>query len=212
MTWSSNSSARARAGAPKADRRASAWDWAELEGAGRPLPAEEERAAEEQRLLDIENAYRRGYAEGQDAAEARAREELASAMSATLRALEDIRAGRDAWEERLHDDLVLLAAAMTRHIVDRTIADDPDLFAELAKKAVAALPGDEGVRIRLHPDDLNRLQESGSVEDVVESRTVRWVPDEEVVPGGCTVEGPEKIVDGRIDEAVLRLVRAMTHG
>jgi hypothetical protein len=32
------------------------------------------------------------------------------------------------------------------------------------------------------------------------------------MPGGCIVEGPDRIVDGRLDEALCRIVRSLTDG
>lgn len=190
------------------------WAWTELEAAPRG-PEAEAREKEETELRhqdEIEQAYRRGLADGEDSGAMRARSELEAVMSASLEALEEIRAHRVEWGARLQEDVTVLAGAMARQIIDRAVDEDPEIFTELASKAVACFQVDEPVRIRLHPADLDQLQESAMADQVTGSRAVRWVPDEDVVRGGCIVEGPDKIVDGRVDEGILRLIRTMNDG
>ena len=43
-------------------------------------------------------------------------------------------------------------------------------------------------------------------------REARWIADEDVVPGGCIVEGPDRIVDGRVDQALERIFWELTRG
>jgi flagellar assembly protein FliH len=133
-------------------------------------------------------------------------------MRATRQALEEVHANRDAWDARLQERLVVLAAAIAQRVVERTREQDPDVFVELAQRAVAAFPVEEAVRIRLHPTDQAVLADARHLDQVVGDRTVRWVPDEDVMPGGCIVEGPDRIVDGRVDEVLCRIVRTLIDG
>lgn len=214
MTWSSSNPRRVGAGARAA--APAEWSWAELEPGDRPPEAEEqlEQSREERHREEVEEAYRRGLQEGKAAARAQARGELASAMSVARQAAEEVRQSRASWTATLQENLVALAAAIARQIIERELSLDPSIFADTARRAVAAFPADEPLRIRLHPDDLHVLETSEvlSTRDVVQDRTVRWVPDEDMVRGGCVVEGPDKIVDGRVDEALIRTVRTLTHG
>ena len=41
-------------------------------------------------------------------------------------------------------------------------------------------------------------------------REVRWIPDASIGRGGCVVEGPERIVDGRLESALERVYRRIT--
>lgn len=189
---------------------ASNWAWADLHETGPEAESAAEEAARQRR--EVQESYERGFADGIDAGANAARDELMIAMRATGEVLEEIRASREAWDARLEEHLVVLAAAMARKVVERTREEDHTAFVDLAKQAVAAFPVDEALRIRLHPADQAVLSDGGFLDDVVGARSVRWIPDDEVVPGGCIVEGPDKIVDGRVDEALARVVRALTNG
>ncbi len=193
--------------------KAASWHWQELEGVRGPglssSPAEDEARRRAEQAEAVEASYRRGLAEGEEAALAAVRENLDAAMEAARSTVDQVRRSREAWNEVLRDNLVTLATAMARHIVERELRQDPTTFHELARKAVAGFPADEPLRIRLHPADLLLLAgEDGNVDPAavkLGDRFVRWVPDEEIVRGGCIVEGPDRIVDGRIDEALERI-------
>jgi flagellar biosynthesis/type III secretory pathway protein FliH len=59
------------------------------------------------------------------------------------------------------------------------------------------------VEVHLNPEDLaslrNHAEMPGADGRVAE---IQWVPDAEVERGGCTLETPHRVVDGRIDLAL----------
>lgn len=212
MTWSSNSPF-APAGSPEA-RRLSDWQWDELESPA-PSPAEERARTEERHASEVEAAYRRGRLEGEEAARTAARREVASALSVARTVLRETQEGRAAWSARLEENLIALATAMARQIVERELRTDAETLRAQAARAVASFDPEEALRIRLHPDDLAMLaglDPSGDATAVLEGeQAVRWMPDEDVVRGGCVVEGPDRIVDGRVDEALRRIYDTLIH-
>ncbi len=194
------------------------WDWTELDGT--PSSLDRNRSTGQEGAVHDEDraeaAYRRGVADGREALQATVGRELELAKSAALSAVDEVRKHSEAWAARLKDNLVALAVGIARQIVEREIDQDPEIFLDLARKAVAAFPVDEPVKVRLHPDDLALLVQGGASAGEssisVGDRTVPWVSDEEMVRGGCLVEGPIKIVDGRLDKALKRVYRTLTDG
>jgi flagellar biosynthesis/type III secretory pathway protein FliH len=172
-----------------------------------------EEAIEERHREELEEAYRRGVDDGRRTARAQARRELASAMGVALKVMDEIKSGRAMWMSTVKENLVTLAAGIARQIVDRELSLDPTIFVETAKKAISAFPVDEPLRVRVHPEDLAMLEEADALspDDLKGDRAVRWVLDEAMARGGCVVEGPDRIVDGRVDEALVRVVRTLTH-
>ena len=196
------------------------WDWAELHET--PSLPDRNRSAGQKGSAAVygedgaEAAYRRGVADGREALQATVCRELELAKSAALSAVDEVRKHGEAWVARLQDNLVALSVGIARQIVEREIDQDPEIFIDLARKAVAAFPVDEPVKVRLHPDDLALLVEGGARANEssisIGDRMVPWVSDEETVRGGCLVEGPVKIVDGRLDKALKRVYRKLTNG
>jgi flagellar biosynthesis/type III secretory pathway protein FliH len=70
--------------------------------------------------------------------------------------------------------------------------------------------------VRVNPLDLSNISGALPGEDdrapVTAGREVRWIPDASIGCGGCVVEGPERIVDGRIEAALERVYRRVTDG
>lgn len=195
-------------GGLRADGSACRCDWHEL-GAVAAQPGPPAADAALLREQELEEAYRRGRAEGEQAAHARARRELESSVAAARAVVREVREARAGWDRVLEENLAALATAVAARLVQREIAADPELRREMVHQALSAFPTREDVRVRLHPTDLAALV--GGTADA-EAGPVRWVADEDVLPGGCLVEGPERIVDGRLDEGLKRIFQVLAHG
>lgn len=157
-----------------------------------------------------EEGHQAGLAEGRRSAEARTR----SALDAAARAVTEVEARLLRMEEAAERELPALATAIAAHLVGQAVETDPAILSRLVQQAVSEFLPDEPVRIRVHPRDLAML--SGPIgaqaggDGSVTGRTVRWISDDEVRPGGCLVEGRERLVDGRVSTALERIYRALS--
>jgi len=105
-----------------------------------------------------------------------------------------------------------LSVAIARHLVERELAQDPAAVQHLISKALTLAPMSGAVTVRLHPADLVALQALGALPEVPGIGVdLRWVPDDTVLRGGCLVESPTAIVDGRIDRALLDIYEQISH-
>lgn len=204
---------RIEAAAPP-PRPSGGWDWEELD---RPRPSdvvEAEAAREARHAEELELTFQHGYREGQMATRADLNRHVRTAISAASAAARALGDRRAAWEARLGEDLAALAVGIARQIVGREITTSPEIVAELVQSAVETFPTDHALRVRVHPSDLRTLTAAldGHDEHALAARTLRWTPDEDVQPGGCVVEGPTGIVDGRVDQALERIYHKLTHG
>lgn len=155
-----------------------------------------------------EEGQRAGIAEGRRSEETRTR----SALDAAARAVTEIEARVVQLEEAAQRELPALATAIAAHLVGHAVEADPMVLSRLVQQAVSEFLPDEPLRIRIHPRDLAVL--SGPMGDAggdpVAGRTVRWISDDEVRPGGCLVESRERLVDGRVGTALERIYRALS--
>jgi flagellar biosynthesis/type III secretory pathway protein FliH len=184
-------------------------------GAGRPAaktPAQLEAEERERQLVD---AYQRGHEDGRTAGEIAEGARLRHAVQAADMALEEMRENEARWAGAVEDNLCALATAIARQIVGRELATDSTVVADLVRRALAEVPLDQPVRIRVHPNDLAVLSsmtnEDGSPVTVTAGREARWLADPRVQPGGCVIEGRDRIIDGRVDTALERVYRRLTY-
>ena len=183
-----------------------------------PEPSAEELAAiaaaeEEQRRLEEEarreqelaDAYAAGAAAGYAEGVAVEHERLVGAVATLEAAVEQMRMHEARWLGALESNITALAMAAARHVIGREVAADPGALHGVMARALGEFPTDEPLIVRVSPDDM------AIVADVTVKHEVRWMADPMVVRGGCVIEGRERIVDGRVDTALERLYRRLTH-
>ena len=76
------------------------------------------------------------------------------------------------------EDVVTLSLELSRRVAGETLAVHPRALQHLVHEAMAALPGDDGVRVRVRPEDLPILEHH-----VDSRRPITWVPDPELKQG-----------------------------
>lgn len=219
MTTSS-SKPRAAAAAPKAQSPYArfipreelgsfeSWSPGSLDAPAEPAPAAADAAAIQAQLAAARQAgYHDGYRDGLVALDsfkhAFARQtaaqvgQLVAAFDAELAAL----------EPQMAQALTEAALQLARGVVRSELHARPELVAEVAQQALAAvLLSARHIRVLVHPDDLP-LVEAGATE-LLAARGARLLPAAEVARGGCRVESDLGRIDASI-EARWRQAAAM---
>lgn len=192
------------------------WTWQDLasdtrrNGSREPSP----EVMEAQRERELEKAYERGFNDGVAVGRSQAIRELQPNLQASVRVVEEVEDFKEALLGQMEENLTALALAVARQLMEREVHAEPEVVANLVRKALSHFPLDQKLRIRLHPADLSGMsrEQSGGQAPVAGGREVRWIPDETIARGGCMVEGPERIVDGRVETALERIYRTVSHG
>ena len=160
---------------------------------------------------EMEEAYQRGFLEGEAQGLERALRELDPSRQAAENAAHQLSTLREDLTSRTQESVLALALAVARRVMEQELQARPEYVAELVEKALGHFPLDHKVRVRVNPKDLAFI--TGDTLDQMPgekvSREVRWTPDDTVAPGGCIVEGPEHVVDGRLDSALERIYRTV---
>lgn len=183
-----------------------------------PTRAESQVEQEEQARIALERRVEEAHAAGYDAGrldgELAEGTRLRNALAVTEQALDTIRSNEAKWQECVTENIAALAVTLARHIVGRELGTDAAAVADLVKRALAEFPIDQPMRIRVNPHDLSLLSQptpaGGEPVSIAPNRDVRWLADSRIHPGGCVVEGRERIIDGRVDTALERLYRKLT--
>lgn len=154
------------------------------------------------------DGHAHGYEEGRLAGERAERARLRGALDAANEALCQVTANQRTWAAAFEDNLCAMATAIARHLMERELRADPTVLVALVQRARREFAMGEPLRVRVNPADLSALANAADAgtPDVAE----HWVPDASVAPGGCVVEGHERIVDGRVDTTLERLYRRVT--
>ena len=185
----------------------------ELEAMAR---AQAEAAAREQELADaLAEAYQRGFEEGRREGELGESARTRNAVKAAEHALDEIRSGEQRWQGMIEENICALSIAIARQVIGRELEMNGEALAELVRHALTEFPIDQPVRVRVNPLDLSAITTCSGADGepitVAPGRELRWQADASIAPGGCVVEGRDRIVDGRVDTALERLYRRLTY-
>ncbi len=162
-----------------------------------PRTAEEEGASREQ------EAYARGYAAGQADATAEASRTIKRAAGLLVSTAEALDAARLGVVRELEDSVYLLALAVARHLIQREVTADPTIVRDLVNRGLEAFPVGSSVEIHLNPEDLNALRSQFGLPGTAgRAADLQWIADPAIERGGCTLETPHRVVDGRVDLAL----------
>lgn len=154
--------------------------------------------------------YDEGHATGREAGEQQGLEEgrdrvreqeqrLQELMDSLLNPLQQER-------ESLEASLLNLVMALSRSVVHRELQLDSAQIGSVVRRALKSLPDtDVDMRIRVHPDDAEMV--SRAIDGIARHATV--LPDEQLLPGGCTVETSQSLVDYTVEKRFQKQVQRM---
>jgi flagellar biosynthesis/type III secretory pathway protein FliH len=161
----------------------------------------------------IDEAFSQGFDAGKDAGAAAERQRLETSLTSVITLLVELREREARWAERLEENVCALAVAVGRQLFDAELQASPANVAKLVRRALTEFPIDQPVTIRVNPSDLASITASAVADggQVTLGRAeAQWIPDPRVAPGGCMIEGRDRIVDGRVDTALERIYRRLT--
>lgn len=158
----------------------------------------------------VEAAYQRGIGEGRRLGALEAEERIRSAVKAMEGAVVALAEVREKLAANFADHLHLLAVAVARQLIQREIAADAEIVVGLVERALALVPPDQLVRVHLNPEDLATVRKR--LEGRIGDRLIEWVADPAIERGSCMADSPSRVVDGRLDRALLAVLEKLRNG
>ncbi|RMF84592.1 MAG: hypothetical protein D6736_18970, partial [Nitrospinota bacterium] len=147
-----------------------------------------------------ETAYAQGFQEGKEAGRQEGIAQLTSTLTSMQQAAIELSQLQDTLRQQAEEDVVTLAFALARKIVQREIDLHRDIVCTMVRRALERLVDRSEVVIRVHPQDLEQvlaikkdlLSEKGGI------KSLHLQGDESIDPGGCVVESTFGEIDARI--------------
>jgi flagellar assembly protein FliH len=173
-----------------------------------PAPAPADTGTQATHLAGLErDAFSKGFAQGERAgAEASGKrgEVVLRRLTETLEELTTLR------EQMIHQterQMVQLALAIARRIVQREISLDQDLLVAMARVALDRLGESAHVTVRLNPEDYQATAAARAAEWT--GTQVSVIADARVARGGCRVESDFGMMDAGADAQIQEIARAL---
>jgi flagellar assembly protein FliH len=187
-----------------------------------PSDVVQEEIAVEVEAADLESqiraaceaAYEEGRRAGVAEGEAHARAQVRSASDTVFTVAHAIAENEQYWQNTLEHNLKTLALAIARQVVGRELRGDAHTLTEIVRAAIAELPNDQDMRVRVNPQDLSMLVTPGVTAEMplAPGRELKWIADATIEPGGCIVEARHQVADAQVDTALERIARQLLNG
>ena len=162
-----------------------------------PVPESIPHNPEDTLSSSREEARRAGWEQGLSEGRQAARGELRLQADRLQHVIEQLASPLAQTGQGIQDELVLLAMAIARQIVQRELSTQPEQIRDVVTQAIAALPaGNRHVRIHLHPEDAHLLAENL---DVHEGSSWKVIEDASLTRGGCIVDTGATRIDARLE-------------
>lgn len=158
-----------------------------------------------------EAAYQQGWNEGREELHRDDASSLARRLDALATVQQALADAAELLQLRFTESVHALAIGVARHVVGQTFVEDPALVSSLVARALAMAPLHGPIIIRLHPIDLEAIRDLPVIREAAPTAVeLRWVADTSIIQGGCVLEGPASVVDGRIDRVMLDIYERLS--
>ncbi len=160
------------------------------------------------KLREIETeAFNKGWEDGSKAARDEYEEKLRDAKAVLDKAHEEkwqVVAGSE-------EEIVRLAVAVARKVIDREIETGPDIVVDMVKRAIQKASDREELTVRVNPDNLDvTINARDDISQEVKGiRKLKVLADPAIAPGGCVVESHNGTVDARIERQMNEIEQAL---
>jgi len=166
----------------------------------------------QEKLKQIEeDAFKKGWQTGYDEGIRVAETEYDNKLQEAVTLVDKAHQERKKIIAGSEDEIVQLAVAVARKIIQRELSSDPEIIVGIVKRAIQKATDREELTIRVNPDNLDSTLNSR--DDITQSvkgvRKLKVLADPGVAPGGCVVESPNGTVDARVERQLSEIEQAL---
>jgi flagellar assembly protein FliH len=170
-------------------------------------PSESRASSAEDQLrrqqAEIEHtAYETGFRKGEQDGRAAARQQ-AEPLMATLKAiLAELDGVRSRIRQHMEREVVELALHVARKVIHHELSVSEDAILRVVKDAMGHLQDPGNIAIRLNPEDLKRIRDTGDGMQAFlgHHENVQFEEDSAIDCGGCYIQTDYGEIDARIEE------------
>lgn len=191
--------------------------WQGTDGHGLQIKSPRSQAEEiinnaKEAAVQIEqNAYQKGYAQGEKDGLAEGEKKFGEAVRNIEKLLKQLQDQVAELHKKHEQDLLVLIKAMIDRLVNHEVSVNPRVIQACLRKTMEFVVENSVVRIHLHSDDFNRLKEAGleSLALLDGKNKVQLVEDPNISMGGCLASSDFGEVDSTLENCREKLYAAV---
>ena len=169
------------------------------------------RVANEEATRIEEEAYRKGFAQGEDAGHAAGKKNFDDAVQRIEVLFAALNVQLTERNKRYEDELLLLVKTMVDRLVHHEVSINPRVIQACLKQALSFVIEKSVARVHLHPDDFSRIREAslGDPSLLDGKKRIELMEDASVAEGGCYLETDFGDVDATLEHGREKLYDAV---
>jgi flagellar assembly protein FliH len=165
-------------------------------------------AASQNTLAALErDAFAKGFAQGERAGLEAAGQRGEAMLARLMASLEELATLRAQMIHQTERQMVQLALAIARRVIQREVSLDQDLLIAMARVALDRLGESARITVRLNPEDFEVTGAARTAQ--LEGSHVAIVADARISRGGCRVESDLGVMDAGVDAQLHEIARAL---
>jgi|ERR1017187_3319861 flagellar assembly protein FliH len=172
-----------------------------------PDPAETTARLERQAEQRAREAHAAGFREGEAAGKKRAAAELEPVFERLARSIHEMAALRGEMRREAEADMLRLALEISRRVLRREMAVDPDALRGLVLAALEKLQGREISRVKVHPSHAALVSEL--LRKSAAGQPVEVIADASREPGAVIFESERGNLDASVDAQLREIERGL---
>jgi len=184
------------------------------EGAGKPDCAADQLSDEKEEKARFvrQEAYDLGLAEGMKRGAAQQKQELAKLVNTLSGLIGELTREKKEFLRRMETEVLNLAFAIAEKVLNHEIATDKDVICKVLGGALKKIVDQDGMRIRVNPDDYRYLTErKAEIFPGMEGiKDVMLEEDAAIGRGSAVIDSAFGEVDARLDQQLSELRTALS--
>ncbi len=158
-----------------------------------------------------EEGFRQGWQSGYEEGGKTAEDEYSHKLLEAQQVVEEAHQERMQIIAGAEDEVVQLAMAVSRKIIERELVTRPEIIVEMVKRAIQKVTDREELTVRVNPDNLDST--INAQEEIAQSakgvRKLKVLADPAIASGGCVVESSNGTVDARVERQLNEIEQAL---
>lgn len=179
------------------------------ENKGPAVSGQSEADLAEKHADELKESFTKGYIEGENAGILSERQRLEPVLEALQTSAEELRKCRVSLIADFEKASVELAIAIAEKIVCHEVSINKKTIVDVLKKATKETDGNEILKIRINPSDLQFIEEAGFSLSDLRAENATLEGDRAVPSGGCVIQTDFGCVDSIIDHQLEAVAEAL---
>ena len=172
-------------------------------------PHQDEPDLAEKHAEELKESFSKGFVEGEKSGSLSERQRVEPALEMLRASAEELRQCRESLIARFEEASVELALAIAEKVVCHEISINKGTVVDVLKRAVKANDGNEILKIKINPSDLQYIQETGLSLSGLNAEHATLEGDDAVQSGGCVIQTDFGYVDAMIDHQLEAIAEAL---